>query len=342
MENKLRFPLDLQLFGEKGKTSGDIVDPDEVLNTMAPKNVDDETDDDLDEDNDYIDDDDIDEDDDSDDNEYIDDDEEDSDEDSEEDKESKDDESKKDEDDKSKSEEDKSKEDDKSKDIDKAKPQSRDVNKEQKALRLQREAEEKARKENFKKGFIAATGGVNPFTGEKIETDDDIYEATVMAEAKKRGYDPIQDYSKVEKLLKSEERERIAKEEQKKVDDETARRNDFAEFKKAYPDVNVDDLFNNNPEFAEFAEDLVGELPLTKIYAKFLKIQSKKESAVEDSKDMEKARRQSSPGSVSSGGSSNGEFYTLEELKKMSPSEVAKNWKKVERSYEHINKSGKK
>ena len=59
MENKFRFPLDLQLFAEKGKSGNDI-DPDKALEEMDDaKNVDDETDDDLEEDEEDIDEEDI-------------------------------------------------------------------------------------------------------------------------------------------------------------------------------------------------------------------------------------------------------------------------------------------
>lgn len=332
MENKLRFPLDLQLFGEKGKT-GDI-DPDKALEEMGDaKEIDEDTDDDLYEDEDEdIEDDEVE---DEEDEESDEDDEEDSDSDEDEDK-SKEDKSKED----TKSNDDKTDED-KSKSDDTKKPQSRDVNKEQKALRLQREAEEKARKENFQKGFIAALGGKNPYTDEEIKTEDDIHEAQVMIEAKKRGLDPIQDYHKMDKILKSEEREALAKEAQKKVDEEKARQDDFNEFAEAYPEVKVEELFQDK-DFEEFASDLVGNVPLKTIYAKFLKVKEKTASAAQDGKDMETARRKSTPGPTNSGSDTNGDFYTLEELKKMSPAEIEKNWVKVNKSYEHLSKAGKK
>lgn len=342
MEKKFRFPLDLQLFAEGDEKSGksNVIDPDKELEKMGdPKNVDNDTDDDLEEDEDDIDEEDVEEDEEDDldedeDSEDSDEDEDTDDEDSEKDK-SKDTDQSKD-----KSEEDKSK-DTSTTDTKKA-PQNRNVNHEQKELRLQREREEKARKENFQKGFIAALGGKNPYTDEEIKTEDDIHEAQVMIEAKKRGLDPIQDYSKMDKILKAEERAKAQVEADKVAAAKKAQEDDFKEFTEAYPNVDVGKLFNEDKEFEEFAKDLVGNVPLKTIYDKYLKIQSKTQKAVEDNEDMSKARRASSPGTASSGGDTNEEFYTLEQLKKMSQSEINKNFKKVEKSYEHIAKQGAK
>lgn len=335
-KNELRFKLNPQLFGEK-KKPGDDIDPDKELENIPAKNVDADTDEDIDEDDIYDDDDEEEEEEEDDfDAEDGDDEDDDSDDSDDKSKETKEDDESKDQD------KDSSKEtDDKSTSTTKKPAQNRDLNHEQKVLREQREAEEKARKENFDKGFIAALGGVNPYTGEKIENDDDIHEAKVMIEAKKRGLDPIQDYSKVDKAMRKEEREALEKAEADKVTAAEARKKDFEEFSKAYPDVDVADLFNTQ-DFSEFAADLVGNIPLTKVYDLYLKTQEKTAKAVEDSDDMKKARRQSTPGNLSSGGSSNGDFYTKEQLDKMSPEEIKQNWKKVERSYEHLTHLGKK
>lgn len=339
MEKKLRFQLNQQLFGEKGKN--DVIDADAELEKVPLQQIDDDSV--VDDDEDYIDDDDeeLDDDDDN----YVDDD--DSDEDDGNDKKS----SKKD--DSSKKEDDKSKEDDKpksdekedkDKDSDKddkssKKPQNRDVNHEQKLLRERKEAEEKARKENFTKGFIAALGGKNPFTGDEIKTDDDIHEAQVMIEAKKRGLDPIQDYSKMDKILRQEEREKAAEVEQAKVQEQQRINDDIASFREKYPDDDINKFLDLVKESGY--EDLVGKVPLVRIKKIIDDTNSKVEKAKEDEKDMKEARKQATPGSLGSGGDANGDYYSAEELKKMTPSEIKANWAKVERSYERLNHLGK-
>ena len=335
-KNELLFPLDLQLFAdEKGK--GDVIDADKELDKVPLSKIkDDDTDDDIDEDDIEDEDEEEDEDEDSDDDSDEDEDEEDEEEDSSEEgkkKDQKDDEGKK---------QDEKPGGDNSKPEDQKKApaaQNRDVNHEQKLLRERREAEEKARKENFTKGFIAALGGKNPYTGEEIKDDDDIREAQVMIEAKKRGLDPIQDFHKMDKILRQEERAKTAKEEadkaarQKKVEDE------IRDFSEKYPDEDIKDFLKTVEE--KGYSDLVGNIPLTRIKSIIENTNQQVAKAVEDNDDMKNARRKASPGSASSGGDANGDFFTREELSKMSQAEIKANWAKVERSYERLNKSGK-
>ena len=334
MEQKLRFPLNMQLFAEKGK--GDVIDADEELEKIPLDHISDkDTEDDVDEDDIVDDDEDLE---DEDEDEDLADEEDDESEDK-----SKEDKSKKgDEKEEEKEETSTSKEEGKTEDSTKknpGQPQSRDVNHEQKLLRERREAEEKARKENFTKGFIAALGGKNPYTGEEIKTDDDIHEAQVMIEAKKRGLDPIQDFHKMDKILRQEEREKAEKEENAKIEAKKQIDSDINEFKEKYPDEDISAFLDTVKE--KGFEDLVGKVPLTRIKTIIEGVNKEVANAVEDKKDMSKARRQATPGSVGSGGDSNGDFYTREELAKMSPSEIKANWPKVERSYERLSKSGK-
>lgn len=336
MENKvMRYPLDLQLFADDKK--GDVIDADKELEKVPLQNVDDDNSaDDVDED-DIVDDDEEYSDEDEDDSLY-DDEEDDDDSDDEQKKKDKDDKSsKKDESDKKN---DTKKEDDKKPDPQKKQPQNRDANHEQKLLREQREAEEKARKENFQKGFIAALGGKNPYTGEEIKTDDDIHEAQVMIEAKKRGLDPIQDYSKMDKILRQEER--VAQEKKAQAEKESREniQKDVDSFKEKYPDEDINAFLDTVKDSGY--EDLVGKVSLVRIHEIIDGVKKKVDNAVEDKADLEKARRKSTPGSVGNGGDANGDFYSKEELEKMSPSELKKNWAKVERSYDKLSQTGKR
>lgn len=217
----------------------------------------------------------------------------------------------------------------------KPKPQNRDVNHEEAEKR--RQAKEKAEREaaereKYLAGFKAALGGVNPFTGEKIETEDDVLEAQLMLKAKAEGKDPIQDYHLMVKQHQKEQREAEiqAKTEAQKKQEFMA--NDFASFSKDHPDVNLQQLFND-ADFKEFAEDLVGTLPLNTIYAKYQKVVNKIAQTKEEKVDMAEARKESSVGNLNSGGSTTDVVYTTEQLKKMSPSDIKKHWKEIQKSY---------
>lgn len=229
-------------------------------------------------------------------------------------------------------------------------PQSPEENHAQKIARLEREkkeAEAQAAKDKEaavrkakEEAFIEALGGVNPFTGEEIKNEDDLEEVRLMQKIKKRGGDPIADFAKYSKIFKQEEREanlqKAAQEEQRKKDTQK----EIADFHKDYPDTDLQVLLND-PTFRENTKDIIGKVPLSVAMKIHLEREEMKKIKAQNDKDESDARRGSSSGSLGTNdGEGDDSFYTKEQLKKMTPDEINRNWAKVQRSYAKIN-SGK-
>ena len=229
-------------------------------------------------------------------------------------------------------------------------PQSSEENHAQKLARLEREkkeAEQRAAQEKEEavrkakeEAFIEALGGVNPFTGEEIKNEDDLEEVRVMQKIKKRGGDPIADFAKYSKIFKQEEREanlqKAAQEEQRRKDTQK----EIADFHKDYPDTDLQVLLND-PTFRENTKDIIGKVPLSVAMKIHLEREEMKKIKAQNEQDESDARRGSSSGSLGTNdGEGDDSFYTKEQLKKMTPEEINRNWPKVQRSYAKIN-SGK-
>lgn len=206
--------------------------------------------------------------------------------------------------------------------------------------RKKEEEETKVRKiqeESYQKGLIDSVGGINPYTNEKIESQADVEEFLNMREAEKQGLDPITDYSKFLKNKKAK-----AKEEQKetKTKDDWYKK-DLEDFQKEFPNVDYSKVIADD-ELNEFAEELIGTIPLKTIYKKFLGMKEKTE--LEITAKAEKlasemyAKKMSSPGSViNENSNADSGFYTLEQIKAMTPTEVKKNFDKVQKSLKKLN-----
>ena len=215
------------------------------------------------------------------------------------------------------------------------KPKQDEVeNRRQAQLRRQREREEaisKARQEEHVSTVIAVLGGKNPFNGEPIEDAEDVAVYETMTRIKADGGDPIADYPK---YAKKEATER-AKQERLNADAEAARVADLDDFRKEYPDVALDAL-SKDEDFAEYADGKIGKKPLKEIYRSYLAYKGRHEAVGADKVKNEAAQRaanaQASPGSLASVGAPNSEYYTMDELKKMSKEDIKKNYDKVERS----------
>ena len=105
---------------------------------------------------------------------------------------------------------------------------------------------------------------------------------------------------------------------------------DRAEFVKAYPDVDRQALFSTE-EFVDFAEGKVGNMPMTEIYRKYLKWRAKP--------SPRELARLSSPGALGRAQpQGEGEFFTLNEIRKMSSADINKHWDKVQASLKHISR----
>ena len=157
----------------------------------------------------------------------------------------------------------------------------------------EKEIREKIERESYRKGIVDAVGGVNPYTGEKIQDDADIDEYLLMKKLDKEGKDPIEDYAAAVKGEKREKAEK-AKAESKRVEELT-------EFADKYPNVDVSALLQD-AKFGKFAGKRVEHESLAEVYADYLEFTGN-ESAEIEKKAAVKAKtaemkKRASPGSL--------------------------------------------
>ena len=193
---------------------------------------------------------------------------------------------------------------------------------------------EKASKEETELKVLKEYVGKNPYTGEPIETLRDVKVYKTMKQIEKNGGDPIQDYHKYAGL-----------EEQKALDSEKTRteniKKDVEDFRSAYPDINLNELSKDN-DFVKFSNKLIGKVSLKDIYEAYSSIKTSLKASAEDSAKKEIAKKiakdNSSAGSLATVGDAGAPKYSLEQIGKMSKSEIDKNWKDVEASYNYWQK----
>lgn len=157
----------------------------------------------------------------------------------------------------------------------------------------EKEIREKIERESYRKGIVDAVGGVNPYTGEKIQDEADVDEYLLMKKLEKEGKDPIEDYAAAVKGEKREKAEK-AKAESKRVEELT-------EFADKYPNVDVSALLQD-AKFGKFAGKRVQHESLADVYADYLEFTGA-ESAEIEKKAAVKAKtaemkRRASPGSL--------------------------------------------
>ena len=192
--------------------------------------------------------------------------------------------------------------------------------------RRRREAERQAELKKARYDAIKeAVDGVNPFTNQPIEDDIDVEEYLAMKEIKKQGGDPLTDYSKYHKDKQKEEA-RIA---EQKLKDEEWIENDYKDFKSKHPQVDLDKLAEDDA-FMKFAEELVGKKPMAEIYDSYQDLVSKIRKEENNAAARQVANAKATPGSLTSSETdSSNDFYSVEQVKKMSQEEVHKNYDKI-------------
>lgn len=192
---------------------------------------------------------------------------------------------------------------------DKPKKQSKAENKKYAEMRkAKREREQQElEKQSYKKGLLEATNGVNPYTQEKIETDEDVEEFKLMQEMASKGLDPITDFHKFYKQKKVEERSLLAKAQEEKVKQEQLQQeaqkryeSDITDFKSKNEDVDVNELLTNE-KFLIFAEGKIGVKPLANIYTDYLTFANEYETKAKETAKKMVAINTTSVGSLSSG-----------------------------------------
>lgn len=186
-----------------------------------------------------------------------------------------------------------------------------------KARRTVEKSVEKKHKEALDKAYErgrleAYKGKINPYTNTQIKdlTDVEVYED--MFKIAEEGGDPLKDYAsyyadkkREEARIKQEESARQAKAEK-----------DIDEFQKKYPDVNLNDLFNDK-NFLDYAEGK--DKSLVDVYDSYNKfVTSFRNKGIETAKKTI-ANSVSSPGSLSNGSETIVDYATMpkEEFEKL-------------------------
>ena len=152
--------------------------------------------------------------------------------------------------------------------------------------------------EGYKRARIKSVGGKNPYTDTPIETDEDFEFYELQDEVKSNGGDPKNPWE-VEKLRR-EKAEKARKEaednrtEQEKQDAKAAQEvKDYLD--EGHTQQELQEYWKN-PKFMEFADGLLGAIPLKSIIAKFDKAYPKEDPAAK----QQAANKASNPGSASS------------------------------------------
>lgn len=190
---------------------------------------------------------------------------------------------------------------------------------------------EKATREETELKVLKEYVGKNPYTGDPIETLRDVKVYKTMKQIEKNGGDPVQDYHKYAGL-----------EEQKAIDNEKTRteniKKDVEDFRSAFPDVNLNDL-NKDKDFVKFSNKFIGKVPLKDIYEAYNGVRGSLKASAEETAKKEIAKKiakdNSSAGNLATAGDAGAPKYSLEQIGKMSQSEIDKNWKDVEASYNY-------
>lgn len=194
---------------------------------------------------------------------------------------------------------------------------------------------ERVRQEAYNKALIDSVDGVNPYTGEKIEDQHDVDEYLTMREMDKKGLDPIADYHKYLKDKAREERNKTNFNAQKLTQEQLIE--DAKLFRTTYPNVKISDL-QSDSRFLKFSDGKLETQPLTKVYGDYLEFVKEFDAEVDKRARRLAAKAKSSPGAQeTSATTAESEYFTLEQIKKMSQKEVSQNFEKVEKSiaYHH-------
>lgn len=214
---------------------------------------------------------------------------------------------------------------------DKPKKQSSAERKRYAEMRRAKEAKERemAIQKAKQEGIIEGLGGINPYTGEKMVDDIDFELYQEMKDAESKGYNPnnMSDMLKYRKGVKQEALQREQAQQQADLDTQ----NDIRDFQDKNPNVSVKELLQNE-DFQQYADGLLGKVPLATIYAKFNHSKVEANKQAEEIVLNEQARRVSSAGSLNTGDDA-GSSLTMEQISKMSRDEIDANFDKVMEAY---------
>lgn len=178
--------------------------------------------------------------------------------------------------------------------------------------------------------IIEALGGENPFTHEPMEDSSDVEEYLAMKKIEKEGGDPIADYRK---HLKKEGKEKARKELEREQSEEWFKK-DREDFLTKHPDTSLEELVADK-HFADYAEGKIGKKPLSEIYEGYLAHKKDLQDTADKRAAQAAANKKASPGGLAGTSGGENDFFTREQVKAMSQSEVKKNYDKIRRSMSH-------
>lgn len=207
-------------------------------------------------------------------------------------------------------------------------PQENSKNKEFARQRRERELQAERKKARFE--GIKSVLTENPYTNKPIEDDSDVEEYLLMKKIEEDGKDPITDYPEYVKKQAREAARGAAKEQEK--NDKVTR--ELEEFATAYPTVNVNDVLQDE-NFRSFAEGKLDKKSLSEVYASYLPFKAAIEGAKLEAqkKAHNKAVASAAVGSLTNASEpADKDFFTREQVLRMSPEEVHKNYKKIRES----------
>lgn len=199
--------------------------------------------------------------------------------------------------------------------------------------RRRREAErQKELKSARESAIIEALGGKNPYTGGEIKDSADVEEFLAMRDIEKKGGDPVSDFAKFHKQKQRD----AAEAEKAKADDDAYVQSDLAAFRKAYPDVDIKELLEDE-RFIDYADGKIEKkVPLSKIYEGYSKLvgdtTKSAKTAAERAAAQALANKSASPGSSTSSNNVESEYFTPEQVDAMTPAEIRKNLSKIDNS----------
>ena len=217
-------------------------------------------------------------------------------------------------------------------------PQSKEEN--SVFARQRREKEEaerlaKAKEEARIQAVIETLGGINPYTQERMVDAEDVNEYLLMKKIDAQGEDPLEKYPTALKNQKREleKQEQVAKEEQAKA------KKDIEDFMEKYPNVSLQDL-EQDEAFNDYVDGKLGKKSLSDLYTSYLNfadsVAKKQQKEQKEKEIIQQAQKNTAVGSVTAPTPTDDDTYTFEELQKMTPSEMEKNWKKVQRSKQKL------
>ena len=197
-----------------------------------------------------------------------------------------------------------------------------------------REDIRRAREEERVSSIIEALDGKNPYNGEIMKDAADVEVFLTMKRIKASGGDPVTDYARARADADRESARRAADDQRAREDQRRWYEEDRAAFERAHPEVKLSDLLSDG-DFAEYAEGKVGKKPLSDIYDGYTRMQQRYSRAAEEKAAQALANARASAGSIAgSGSSAEPDFFTEEQVRKMSQAEVHKNYAKIMKSME--------